>query len=119
MLSKAIDKIRDEMVAHPNNSYVQAVGAMLLQHIEANPASADNILADGKTIAKSYDIMRREAEKKKSGNCAVLSDQEGFAVVLKYFDLKGTMTPRETIVVSTPRPAPVDFDIKLDDLLGG
>jgi hypothetical protein len=137
MLNKAIEKIRSEMELNKNNPYVQVVGEFLLQELEVNPASAERILAEGKTVAKSLDEMRKEAEKKKVGNCAVLTDKEGFAIVLKYFGIDSSAAvnseaPKASPVtipkpgadpVTIPKPdaAPVkkavDFDVKLEDLL--
>ncbi len=119
MFDKAIEKIRDEMVAKTSDNYIQAVGDMLLHHLTANPAAADKIMANGKTIAGSLSAMQAAARKKASGNCAVLTDAEGFAVVLEYFGIKGA--------ASTPSPVPAvssmastnDFDVRLDDLLRG
>jgi hypothetical protein len=120
MLDKAIEKIRDEMVSKTNDTYIQVVGDMLLHHLAVNPTAADKIMANGKTIAGSLSAMRSAAEKKKSGNCAVLTDAEGLAVVLKYFGIEGNAsTPSPVPAVSTsPKPPAIDFDVKLDDLLG-
>jgi len=121
-MQAAIDKIRAEMTANANNPYVQVVGTFLLQRLEANPQSAAGILDADKTIAKSLDAMRKEAEKKKVGNCAVLTDAEGFAVVLKYFGIEGAVTAvPSTSPLSQASMTPVshgsDFDVKLDDFL--
>ena len=85
MLEKANEKLTNEMTSNPNHPYVQAVGQYLLNHLEAQPEHAENILAEDRTILKSLDVMRRFAERKKVGNVAVLTDDEGFAVVLQYF----------------------------------
>ena len=82
MLKNAISKIQSEMDKNVNNPYVQVVGGFLLQHLKSNPESSEKIMAADKTIAKSLDEMRKAAEKKRVGNCAVLTDQEGFSVVL-------------------------------------
>lgn len=121
MLENAIKKLKTEMEQNKNNSYIQVVGGYLLQHINTNPQDAEKILVADKTIAKSLEAMRTEASKKKVGSCAVLTDQEGFAVVLRYFDIKGTAA----VVTATPVPAPAtapqstgsSFDIRLEDLL--
>ncbi len=85
MLNKAIAKIRGEMDANKNNSYVQVVGNFLLSYLNEHPETADSIIKEGKTIQKSLDAMRKVAEKQKVGNCAVLTDAEGFDAVLNYF----------------------------------
>lgn len=119
-VTDAISKIKTEMDGNKNNPYIQVVGGFLLQHLDANPAAAEKILAADKTIAKSLDAMRKEAEKKKVGNCAVLTDQEGFEVVLKYFGIEGAViTPAPaaaTANTSAPAAGP-EFDVKLEDLL--
>ncbi len=121
MLKDAISKIQSEMDKATNNPYAQAVGGFLLQYLETNPGSAEKILTPDKTIAKSLTAMRSEAEKKKVGNCAVLTDAEGFAVVLKYFGIEGQVNtpapaaPRPATAV--PAPAAADFDVRLEDLL--
>jgi len=86
MLEKAIKKIKDEMEKE-KNPYVKVIGDFLLNHLANDPGSAEQILADDKkTIFKSIDAMRKAA--KRAGSCAMLSDAEGYAVVLKYFGIK-------------------------------
>ncbi len=108
-----MQKLQDEMNSNQNNSYIQVVGQFLLQHLAAHPEDAEKITED-KTIAKSLYAMRKEAEKKKVGNCAVLTDREGFAIVLSYFGI----TP-DVITPVPPAPAPkkASLDIDLEDLL--
>jgi len=121
MIEQSMLKIKTEMEQNSNNSYIQAVGGMLLQHLTDSPASAERILAEGKTISGSLNEMRKEAEKKKVGNCAVLTDQEGFAIVLRYFEIEAVAevktqpipVPTQTVVSKTS----TDFDVSLDDLL--
>jgi hypothetical protein len=124
MLEKAIRKIETEMDQNKKNSYVQIVGGFLLQHLNNNPEAAEKMLQEGKTLVKSLDEMKKAAEKKRVGNCAVLTDEEGFAVVLQYFGVDGkelVETPKDKNVVQFPAPAvkrsSVDFDVDLDDLL--
>jgi hypothetical protein len=125
MLNNAISKIQTEMNGAANNSYIQAVGSFLLQHLETNPGSAEKIMASDKTIAKSLEEMRKAAEKKKFGNCAMLTDAEGFAVVLKYFGIEmvavGSVMAAKTANIPAPvtssQNAEIDFDVKLEDLL--
>lgn len=113
MLKNAISKIQTEMNQNTSNQYIQVVGGFLLQHLEANPESAEKIMAADKTIGKSLDEMRKVAEENKVGTCAVLTDAEGFAVVLKYFEIE---SPISGPVSVTPVPA-ADFDVRLEDLL--
>jgi hypothetical protein len=127
MLERAKVKLKAEMEGNKNNPYVQVVGGFLLQYIESNPAVVEKILSADKTILKSLDEMKRAAEKKKVGNCAVLTDQEGFDVVLKYFGISGTApasvvtltlsaSTASTSPIPVPKPA-AEFDINLEELL--
>lgn len=88
MQAEAIAKVRDEIDSNKNNPYVQVVGGFLLNHLNEHPEDAEAIMVEGKTVLKSLEAMRKEAEKKKVGNCAVLTDAEGFDIVLKYFKSK-------------------------------
>jgi len=119
MPTKAIEKIQSEMTKNSTNSYTQAVGGFLLQYLLENPQDAEKILTKDKTIEKSLEEMRKVAQKKKVGNCAVLTDQEGFEVVLKYFDIKGAlvaMAAPVSPVPTTEKPA-TGFNVNLEDLL--
>ena len=123
MLEQAISKVRAEMTQNNANSYIQVVGGFLLDHLDKNPQDAEKILVADKTIGKSLDEMRKAAEKKKVGNCAVLTDQDGFEVVLKYFGINTKPSAYVTKPVEnvTEKPKNVtssnDFDVNLDDLL--
>ena len=121
MVTKAITKIKTEMEQNKTNSYVHVVGGFLLQHLDTNPQDAEKVMAEGKTVAKSLDEMRKVAEKSKVGNCAVLTDQEGFEVILKYFGIDGAVpAPAQAPPPVATQPAAtldVVFDIKLEDLL--
>ncbi len=119
MKDKAIEKIQGEMNGNGNNPYIQVVGNFLLQHLDGDPGAAEKILAEGKSIAKSLEAMRKAAEKKKVGNMAVLTDAEGYAVVLKYFGIDGqSMNVKVSAVppVKTEKSSD-DFNVSLDDFL--
>lgn len=87
VLEQAVVKIRTEMTKD-KNPYVQVIGSFLLKHLKKHPELAASVCQDDKTILKSLDAMRDEARKKQVGGCAVLTDEEGYAVVLKYFGSK-------------------------------
>lgn len=111
MLKDALLKIETELTANTKDSYIQAVGSFLNNYVRNNPDDAVLIVAEGKTIKGSLSAMRAEAEKNKSNGVGVLTDQEGFAIVLKYFGVK--------VPEAEPVPAPVSkgFGVTLDDLL--
>lgn len=121
MIAKAIEKIKAEIGSNKNNTYVQVIGGFLLDYLDQNPQAAEKIMGKEKTIAKSLEEMRNTASKKKTGNFAMLSDQEAFGIVLKYYGIEGNpgaYVPPGSSAPVQPKPVKdVDFDIKLDDFL--
>ena len=114
LVNDAIRKLESEMEQNKNFSYVQAIGNFLLQHLESNPAAAEKIMAEGKTIKGSLAELKKEAQKNQVEGCGVLTDEEGFAVALKYYGIDA----------AAPAPAPAvekkpaaEFNVSLDDLL--
>ena len=87
--ASAMDKIRDEMAKSKDN-YVQVVGEYLTDHLLAHPEAEAALLDKGKSIKGSLETVRKEAEKVKQGNMAILDDRTVFGIVLGYFGLKGT-----------------------------
>lgn len=123
MQTAAITKLNGEITNSNNNPYIQVVGQFLIGHLDKNPQDAEKILTADKTIGKSLEVMQSEASKKKVGNCAVLTDQEGFGIVLKYFGIDGMPAAAAPAPIPTA-PAVVTsvssgskFDVKLDDFL--
>lgn len=111
-MQAALDKLNHEMtkVANP---YVQVVGDFLKQFLVSNPNCAEKLLVNNKTILGSLDAMKKEAEKVKVGNCAVMTDQQGFAIVLQYFDINKKITPSEKISTDNmPAKKPVERKVK-------
>jgi hypothetical protein len=117
----AIAKIHSEMDANKKSSYVQVVGNFLLNYVNEHPEAAKSIVTEGKTILKSLEAMRKEAEKHKTGNVAVLTDAEGFDAVLNYFRTEEPKTKKPaTAKPEKPTPEKVveqEDDIDFDELL--
>ena len=117
MLDKARSKITAEMEQNAKSTYIKVVGNFLLQHLEAHPEAAEKIMVEDKTIKDSLAEMRKVAAKQKVGNVAVLTDQEGFEVVLKYFQIEGTSESAAPAGKPAAAKSNVDFDVRLEDLL--
>lgn len=117
MLDKAILKIQTEMKQNSRSTYIRVVGEFLLQYLEGHPEAAENILAKGKTIKSSLIEMRKVAEKQRDGNVSVLTDQEGFEVVMKYFGIDGEFSLPSVKQVPAPDIKHEVFDVRLEDLL--
>lgn len=122
MQAEAIAKIKTEINGDKKNPYIKLIGEFLIRHLEANPDDAEKVMATDKTIAKSLDAMKAEAKKKQQNGMAMLTDAEGFAIVFKYFGIKGEVAAPVVASVSNPVPATpasskLSFDVKLDDFL--
>ncbi len=113
---QAVNVIREEMEQNKTNSYVQAVGDFLLKHLAANPGDAEKISAE-KTLISSMDALRKEAEKKKTGNFYAMPPDEGFKIILEYFGITDAQVNVQ--IPAAPEKKALDFDVKLDDLLRG
>ena len=83
----AMDKIRDEM-AKSKDKYVEVVGEYLTGYLLAHPEAEAKLLDSGKSIKGSLETVRKEAQKVKVGNMAVLDDQTVFGIVLGYFEIE-------------------------------
>ena len=83
----AMDKIRDEM-AKSKDKYVEVVGEYLTGYLLAHPEAEAKLLDNGKSIKGSLETVRKEAQKVKVGNVAVLDDQTVFGIVLGYFGIE-------------------------------
>lgn len=125
MINKAIKKINEE-IEKEKNPYVKVIGEYLLGVIENSEAAAEKILEKDKTIMNSLGAMRKEAEKVKVGNMAMLTDEEGFAIVLKYFGIdkenkeKAKIINTDKIIDFKAKRAEKEegiFNVSLDDYL--
>jgi len=124
MLEKAIKKLTDEMEANKSNSNIKVIGDFLIRQLKLSNEDAEKVLQEGKTILKSIDEMSKVAKTKAVNGCGMLTDQEGFGIVLKYFDIKFTpltVTPmpietvKDTVapIAQNKKPS-VDFNVELD-----
>ncbi|AZS17409.1 hypothetical protein [Paenibacillus lutimineralis] len=123
-MNEAVEKLQAEIGSSKNNPYVKVIGEFLISHIQSNPDEAGKIMVADKTIAKSLDAMKVEARKKAVNGMAMLTDAEGFAVVLKYFDIGGQPAAAAQAFTEAPKQlaqleSATGFNVNLDDLLGG
>lgn len=123
MVEEAVRKIEEE-IKRENNPYVKVIGEFLIKQLDVNPGVAEKILNKDKSILSSLGEMKKVAEKKKSGNCAILTDEEGFAIVLKYFGIESQVikeVKREASKVvdikEYKKTEEIDFEINLDEYL--
>ncbi|PTY89743.1 Cas9 inhibitor AcrIIA9 family protein [Heyndrickxia sporothermodurans] len=111
----AIEKLQNEMNKNKEDGYIQTIGQFLIQQIEKIESAAESILVADKTVKKSLEFMKDEAKKKAVNGFAMFTPDEGFALVLKYFDIKVELI--EVPEVNVPVKKASRFDVKLDDFL--
>lgn len=106
MLQQALQKLQKEIGDKAKDSIVQHIGSYMLNYVRSHPEHAAFVLADGKDISGSYKFMEAEARK---ASTRVMTDQEGFNLVLKYFG----------IPVQEAKPVSVipELNASLDDLI--
>lgn len=88
MIDKAKEKIKEE-IAKSNNVSIKVIGEYLLKQIEVNKSAAEKIVDGQKTIEGSLQAMAKEAKKVAVKGSAVLTDEEGFKIVSKYYGFEG------------------------------
>lgn len=70
------------------NPYVMVVGKFLTDHLTKNPQDVEKYMKavdEKKTLSGSLLVMQEEARKTAVNNVAVLTDEQGFEIVLKYY----------------------------------
>jgi len=92
MLNKAIEKLKAEIDSSKNNPNIKVVGEFMFRQLDVNNGAAEKVIQDGKTIKGSIGEMSKIARTKAVDGCGILTDQEGFEIVLKYFGIKFTPT---------------------------
>lgn len=113
-LHLALGKLDNEIEKEKNN-IIQVIGNFMVQHITDFPEDAELVLAEGKSLKGAYEAMRKAAEKVKVGNCAVLSDDEGFRIVREYYGVGNKSASSKEVVEK--KAADKRLNLDLDDLL--
>jgi len=124
MLEKAIEKLKAEIDGNKSNPNIQVIGEFLLEQLDSNDKISEKLIIEGKTIKGSIDEMKKVAKTKAVGGCGMLTDQEGFGIVLNYFDIKFTpltVSPIPIAAVKVPtapvvqdKKPDIDFNVELD-----
>lgn len=111
MLGEAITKLEKEMEDNKSSEYTQYVGKYMVDYLNGYPDYAEKIMKEGKTLKGSLKNMESVARKKKTGNCAMLTPDQGFKAVLEYYGIDEKALPKEE---NTRKKRKVD--ISLDEL---
>lgn len=113
---QAIEKIENEMNQNNSNSYVQEIGKFILQEIEKNPISFEGILKKDKSIIGSLEVMKNEARKNAVGGFAMFTANEGFTIVMNYFEMNLAEIIPPEIKIPTVKKS-TRFEAKLEDFM--
>lgn len=120
-VQKAIEKLRAEMDKNKKDGFVEVIGGFLIKTVQDSPEASEKILAKDKTISGSISEMAKEARKKSINGHAMLSDQEGFQIVLKYFGITAAAPEvNKPVLKEEPKEEEskaADFNYSLDDFL--
>ena len=116
MLSKAIEKIKSELLLNGTNQFVQVVGSFLIGHLGINPNDAEKIMVLDKTITLGVAEMWKVAKTKKVNNYAGMDEQEAMKIIFKYFEIKSLfqVSIQNTAPIVKPK---VEFKVNLKDFL--
>jgi len=124
MLEKAIAKLKTEIDGNKNNPNLKVVGEFLLRQLKSNNAAAEKVVQEDKTIKGSIDKMKETAKTNAVDGCGMLTDEEGFGIVLKYFDIKFTPVTDALLPIKVDKDPvahiaqnkkpDVDFNVELD-----
>lgn len=99
MVQKIIDILEKECEKNPDNMTNRVICNHVVELLEGQPEDVlKSIIDKNLSIDGAIAEMRKAAEKVKTGNCGVLTDSEGFAIVDKYFGLdKSAVEPQKTL----------------------
>lgn len=112
MLQEALKKIQAEITAAGDKKpYMPAIGAFVMDRIKDHPEEAVLVTDKSKTLEGALKAMSDAARKVAVNNCGMLTNDQAYQVVLKYFGIKlqGTVTSEQVVVA----PA---IKTSLDDL---
>ena len=82
--AELIEKFDSECDKSPNNTMLRVICEHMIDLLHKHEDAADKIDSK-KTLAGAVDAMQKEARKRASGNCGILTDAEGYEIVHKYF----------------------------------
>lgn len=90
MKHEVIDVFEKECEENPDNMTLRMICNHVVEKLQhASEDVLKNILNKKLTLNGAIGEMRKVAEKRKSGSCAVLSDEEGFKIIDEYFGISG------------------------------
>lgn len=86
MIMKAIQKINTEMQKNPTDTYTEIIGHYIIDRC-GDEITAARVADEKKSLKGAMEAVMQLATKKKQGNVAVLTPQDVFGAVDKYFGM--------------------------------
>ena len=122
----AIEKINTEMQKRPDDLYMEIIGHYIIDRCGADEACEKKASAEGKTLTGAVTAVRNAAQKKAVSNCAVLTPDEVFSNIDKYFGFPADARAQEramagvsgaSIAAHAVPTAPAAVSLNLSDFL--
>jgi hypothetical protein len=114
MLKDALTKIQAEVTAAPTKQYLAVIGGFMMDRIRNHPEDAEKVLVEGKTLAGGLNAMKELAKKNQSDGCGILTEEQGFTVVLEYFGIHVPQKADQAAQVVQDAGFSVDLDALLE-----
>lgn len=112
MVQEALKKLQAEITSSKDPA-IDAIGSYIMNYVRSNPEHADLFLAEKKNLAGGCQACYEEARKKAQNNRAMMSGEEVFRIVLKYY---GVPVPEEK-QAAVEAPTKPKITTTLDDIL--
>lgn len=81
------EKLSKEIADNKDNKYIKMIGDYLLNLLKESQTLEVKILIEGKTIKGGIKAMQAVAKKQAVNNMAMLTDEEGYKIIRKYFGI--------------------------------
>ena len=110
----AMEALRSARAKEQDNAGLQQIGGYLQRRLEAAPALAEALLAEGKSLDGAWTALCQEAKKRAHGRgCVVFSDAEGYAIICGYYGISPTEQAAKAAPPQTDPAAALDIDALL------
>lgn len=76
----------EEELAKPENEYIAVIGRYLKDRALIDPAFAENLKKENKSLKRCYQYIIDEAEKMQQDNCAMIKSDIVFGWAVHYYD---------------------------------
>lgn len=97
---RAFEKINTEMQKRPDDLYMEIIGHYIIDRCGADKTCEKKASAEEKTLTGAMAAVRNAAQKKAVSNCAVLTPDEVFSNIDKYFGFPADGGARERATAS-------------------